>query len=117
MLFVVLPGKVTLPQLTVLKYKDKEQCSKKVHILENAKHKWKEIASLICSTPNRISTLEKKHNNDAGDCCREVFIECFINGKPEGAYSPDWNGLIELLNDVDLKTLAEETRSAIGMDN
>ena len=98
----------------MLKYKDKEQCSQKLRILENAKHKWKDIASLICRDPNRICTLENQYNNNPGDCCREVFIECFINGKPSGGYSPDWNGLIELLNDVHLETLAEQTRSAVS---
>ena len=96
----------------MLKYDAKEQRSQKVRIITNANHKWKDIASLICDDPNRISTLERQYN-DPGDCCRDIFIECLINGKPKGDYSPDWNGLIEVLSDVGLETLAEQTKSAV----
>ena len=97
--------------LTVLKYKDKDQASQRVRIIESAKHKWKDITSLICKDANKIPALEKQYS-DPSDCCRQVFMDCFINSKPED-YSHDWNGLIELLIDVDLKVLAEQVRKAI----
>ena len=102
-------------QLTLLKYKDKDQTSQRVRIIESAKHKWKDITSLICKDANKIPTLEKKYCNDPGECCRQVFMDCFINSKPEG-YSHDWNGLIELLIDVDLNLLAEQVQVAISSD-
>ena len=38
----------------------------------------------------------------------------FIENKPED-YSQDWRGLIELLDDVDLKALAEKVKHALQL--
>ena len=96
----------------MLKYKDKDHISQKVRIIESAKHKWKDITSLICKDSNKISALEKQYSCDPSDCCRQVFIDCFINSKPED-YPHDWSGLIELLNDVGLEHLAEQVHQAV----
>ena len=81
-----------------------------MRIIDGAKHKWKEITSLICSDTNKISTLEKQCNNILDDCLRQVLIECFIENKPQD-YSQDWKGLIEVLDDVGLQALAEEVKN------
>ena len=67
---------------------------------------------LICSDPNKINILEQKHHGDSENCLRQIFVEDFINKKPQ-KYSQDWNGLIELLGDVDLETLAEKVGTAL----
>ena len=93
---------MTLSQLVVLKPRSGE----KLRIIDSAKHKWKEITSLICSDTNKISTLEKQ---DSDDCLRQVLINCFLENKPQN-YSQDWNGLIELLDDVGLQVLADDVK-------
>ena len=42
-----------------------------------------------------------------------MFIENFINKKPQ-RYSQDWKGLIELLDDVRLETLAKKVKDAVS---
>ena len=84
----------------------------KLRIIDRAKHKWKEITSLICSDPNKISALEKQYNSNPDDCLREVLIKCFIENKPQN-YSQDWRGLIEVLDDVGLEALAEDVRKCL----
>ena len=101
-------GKVTLSQLVVLKPRS-GQSGSKLRIIDSAKHKWKEITSLICSDTNKISTLEKQYNT-LEDCLRQVLIECFIDNKPQN-YSHDWNGLIEVLDDVGLEVLAKDIQT------
>ena len=97
---------MTLSELVVLK-----RSGSKVRIVDSAKHKWKDITSLICGDTNKISTLEEQCS-DPSDCLRKVLIECFIENKPKG-YSQDWNGLIEVLDDVGLQSLAEEVVAKI----
>ena len=109
--FVHATAIVTLPQLVVVKYKDEALNNQKVRIISSAKHKWKDIASLICTDANKVCALEKQYS-DPSDCLRQVFIDCFISNKPE-KYTQDWYGLIELLDDVDLGTLAEQVRQAL----
>ena len=94
----------------MLKYKERGQ-EKKLRIIKEASCKWKDIASLICENPNKVSILEEVHRGRHEDCLRQTLIEDFINKKP-AEYSHDWNGLIELLDNVDLEALAEKLKNA-----
>ena len=102
----------TLDELMILKYTDKGE-KKKLRIISKASHKWKDIASLICDDANKTSILEQKYQNDPNECLRQVFIHNFINKKPHN-YTQDWSGLIELLDDIDLETVAKEVEHALS---
>lgn len=103
---------MTLPQLVVLKPRS-GQGGSKLRIIDSAKHKWKEITSLICSDTNKVSALEKQYNNNPEDCLRQVLIECFIENEPQD-YSQDWGGLIEVLDDVGLQALANDIKTFLS---
>ena len=98
----------TLDELLILKYMDKGK-KKKLRIISEASHKWKNIANLICDGTNKTTVLEKKCRGDPEECVEQALIDNFINKKPKN-YSQDWNGLIELLDDVGLETLAENVK-------
>ena len=100
-----------LDELLILKYTD-EGKKHKLQIIKEASHKWKDIANLICSDVNVTITLEDKCRGDPNECLKRTFIDYFINKKPQG-YTQDWNGLIELLDDIDLETLAEKVKHAL----
>jgi hypothetical protein len=102
-----------LQELMVLKYTDKGE-KEKVRIISEAAHKWKDIASLICGAPNKIAVVQQAcdHDTDPNERLRQVFIDNFISKKPQD-YSQDWNGIIELLDDVELETLAEKVKYAL----
>ena len=104
--------KPTLQDLLVLKYTDKGE-KKKLHIITEAEHKWKDITNLIFAEPNKAATLESKCSADSKECLKLAFIEGFIERPPE-KYSQDWSGLIELLDDVELKSLAEKISNALS---
>ena len=101
-----------LSALLVLKYTDKGE-KKKVRIINKASHKWKDIASLLSKDANVTSVLEQKCRGDPSECLKETFAEYFINKKPKD-YSQDWDGMIELLDDVGLEALAEEVKHALS---
>ena len=103
----------TLDELLILKYTNKGK-KHKVRIISEASHKWKVIASLICDDTNRTTVLEQRCPNDPEECLRQTLIENFISKKTK-KYTQDWNGLIELLDDVDLETLAEKVKDAISV--
>ena len=96
----------------VLKYSS-DTGVERLRIISEASDKWREIASIICDDPNKISVLELKYRDDPSQCLRQAFIDGFINKKPK-RYPQDWNGLIELLDDVGLQTLAEKVKHAIS---
>ena len=96
----------------ILKYMDKGK-KKRLRIINEASHMWKDIASLICGDTNKTRILEQKCHGDLNECLRQTFIDHFLNKKPQ-KYSQDWSGLIELLEDVDLETLAENVKQALS---
>ena len=102
----------TLDELLILKYTDKGE-KKKLRIINEARHVWKDIANLICDDANIASVLEEKCRGDHKECLKQTFIDNFINRKPKN-YSQDWNGLIELLDDIGLETLAENVKYALS---
>ena len=87
---------------------------KRVSIINEASHKWKDIASLICDDPNKIRAIEQQHQGNPNECLRQTLLDDFLDKKPEG-YSHDWNGLIELIVDVYLETLAQKIREALSL--
>ena len=102
----------SLDQLMILKY-IAEGVKKKVRIISEASHKWKNIANLICGDINITVIMEQKCHGDPEECLKQTFIDYFISKRPQG-YSQDWNGLIELLDDVSLETLAENVKQALS---
>ena len=97
--------------LLILKYTDKGE-KKKVRIIDKASHKWKDIASLLSDDANITSVLEQTHHGDPSECLKEAFTKYFINKKSK-RYSQDWDGVIDLLDDVGLEALAEEVKYAL----
>ena len=102
----------TLKELVILKYTENGKEKKQVHIIKEASNKWRDIAMVLSDDPNRIGVLEQQYQGRPEDCLRQLLIDEFINQKPED-YSQDWRGLIELLEDVDLKALAERVKHAL----
>ena len=102
----------TLEELLIFKFTD-EGKQHKLRITKEASHKWKDIANLISGDVNVTNILKEKCGGDPNECLKQTFIEYFINKKPQG-YTQNWNGLIELLDDVDLQTLAEKVKHALS---
>ena len=96
----------------ILKYTD-NGVKKKIRIISEASHKWKNIANLISGDINITTIMEQKCHSDPEECLKQTFIDYFISKKPQG-YSQDWNGLIELVDDVSLETLAEKIKQALS---
>jgi inosine/xanthosine triphosphate pyrophosphatase family protein len=97
----------------ILKYTDIGGKKKKIPIISKASHKWRDIATLLSHDANITSVVEQKCHSDPSECLRQTLAENFINKKPED-YSQDWDGMIELLDDVGLEALAEEVKLALS---
>ena len=110
-LYNVIDELPTLDELLILKYTE-EGKRHKVRIIKEASHKWKDIANLISGDVNVTNILKEKCGGDPNECLKQTFIDYFINKKPQ-KYTQNWNGLIELLDDVDLETLAEKIKDAL----
>ena len=99
----------------MLKYTKKGK-RHKLRIIKEASHKWKDIANLISGDVNVTNIVKDKCGGDRNKCLKQTFIDYFIDKKPQG-YTQDWKGLIELLEDVNLKSLAEEVKHALSLES
>ena len=103
---------VTLQELTVLKFKEKSGNVKKTRIISEASHKWRDIACLLCDDP--VPSLSSKYyTEDPQNLLRQIFVDYFIDKKSR-MYPQTWNGLLELLDDVGLESLAERVKEALS---
>ena len=55
---------------------------KKLRIISEASHKWKDITDLISNDANIASVLQQKCCGDPKECLRQAFVDHFINKKP-----------------------------------
>ena len=87
---------------------------KTVKIINSVSHRWWQITSLLSDDANKAEILSQKFNNDPQKCLEQLFKDCFIKNKPAvGRYSQDWDGLIELLEDIDEAVIAEKVREMV----
>ena len=103
----------TLHELTILKYTTSKGEKRRLSIINEACHKWKDIISLICDDSNRVGVLEDEYRGKPHDCLRQALTDDFIGKKPQ-RYSHDWNGLIEVLEDVGLESVAKKAKDAFS---
>ena len=104
--------KPTIDELSHLKY-EKDGDIKKISIIKDASHKWEDITQQLApKDPNLIKKLADKYRDNHEECLRAVLVEYFLNKKPEH-YDNDWDGLLELLEDVSLNELTAEIKDAL----
>ena len=106
---------VKIGDLHVLKRCDKSgKTMQTVNIINSVSHRWRQLASLLSDDINKAENLSQKFNNDPHMCLEQLFKDCFIKNKPAvDRYSQDWDGLIELLEDIDEAAIAEEVREIV----
>lgn len=93
----------------MLKWQNTNGDHKQTTIIDRICHKWEDIASLLSKKDNTVAVISQRHQNNPSQCVRQVFLDCFISNKPDH-YSQDWNGIIELLKDIQEEVLSEEVR-------
>ena len=85
-----------------------------VRIINRISHRWREITTLLSNDTNKAENLSLKFNNDPHKCLHQLFLDCFIKNKPANdRYSHDWDGIIELLEDIEEAALAEKVKEMV----
>jgi hypothetical protein len=70
----------TIEEFLLLKYTHKGK-KENLRIINEASHKWKDIANIICGGANVTTKLEDKHRGDPND---KHSLQHFIGKKPHG---------------------------------
>ncbi len=73
--------------------------------------KWDDAGDLLELTPARLQGIDRHHRGDVRQCCRDVLIDWIKNGSPR--YPPTWDGLIKLLINLELSSIADTLKLAL----
>jgi hypothetical protein len=79
----------------------------KWQVLSSVATRWRTLADLLGCDPSITSAIDGKHKGDPELCCREVFSQ-WLTGETGSA--PSWDDLLEALDDLKYKVLADELR-------
>ncbi len=101
-----------MSNLTLLKWTDSDKKKHKISVIDAISVKWPKVSDLLGFPPDETKRIEMNYSavEDRG---REV-ISRWLQCKAETyEYPTTWGGLIELLEDLDMSTLAEEIQSVV----
>ena len=94
-----------------MKWKNSAGATERVTILDDVCSEWKRIGDLLALNPGHLKAIENDNRGVAYDCCRAVFHDWLQ--EEEGEYSVTWEGLCELLEDMQLSNLANRLRKIL----
>ncbi len=101
-----------MKNLILLKWMDAEGKKQKLRIIDEVSPKWRDASSLLGLTPAHTQRIEMNYSR-VEDRCQEVFHVWLSNEEEATSYPSTWEGLIELLEDMELSALAKEIQTVV----
>ena len=101
-------AKPNMTNLTIFKWKNKDGEVKKFRLKSRVVHKWRDIGDIVTSY-EQLEVWDK--DKDSNGCCSAV-LNHWLN-HPPSQYPATWEGLIELLDDIELSNVAIELKVAL----
>ena len=97
----------------MLEWTDKDGQPQSLRVRDEMSVKWDDAGDLLELTPVRLQGIDSHRRGDVRQCCREVLIDWIKNGSPR--YPPTWDGLIKLLINLELSSIADTLKLALKM--
>lgn len=98
----------SLEKLTLLKWKDEQGTTQRLRLIRELSHEWETIGTLLHIGTPKLKNLSKKPEHN----CREVFEEWITNHGCD-QYPLSWDGISELLYDVENEAAAKKLEEAL----
>ena len=102
----------SLASLRLIKWQDEKGETKRYSLLKTVSSEWQRLGDLLQLSTDQLKNIKQK-SDDNVERCREVFaswIDC--EGCPP-CYPLTWEGLFELLIDVDRHTAMQQLKQAL----
>ncbi len=94
----------------MLEWTDKDGQPQILRVRDEMNANWDVAGDLLGLTPARLQIIDSQHR-DVRQCCRDVLIDWIKYGSPY--YPPTWDGLIKLLIDLELSSIADTLKLAL----
>ena len=105
---------LALKDLQLLKWTSPDGVVHRYRLVNHVSAKWKKFGRLINLTENQMKNWAKETDNEG---CWERVMETWLEGQGQDVYPPTWQGLFEMLEDVQfggvVPALKEAVESAI----
>ena len=101
-----------MDKLTLLKWTDNEHQVCQLFLINEISPDWKKASDLLGLTPSHTRRIEM-NNHTVEDRCREVMAEWLNHEDGAYNYSRSWEGLCQLLNDMNLANLAKNLHEIV----
>ena len=108
---------ITKDLLQLIKWKDKLGEMKELRLYDVLARIWKDVSDLLNLDGYTRKNTEMKYPEDSKQCIREV-IEQWLNDetKSDCNYKCTWNGLSQLLQDLQLSRVTKQLQEALRAD-
>ncbi len=98
--------------LVLLKWTDSDHKKHRIQIISQLSPKWSDVSDLLGFSTARIQQI-RQDNSGVQDCCKEV-MRLWLDSEDRACHYPTtWEGLIELLKDIELSSLASDIREVV----
>ncbi len=101
-----------MSNLVLLKWTDSNNKKQRIQIISELSPKWSDISDLLEFSTARIQQI-RQDNSGVQDRCKEVMRLWLDSEDGAYRYSTTWEGLIELLEDIELSALASDIQKVV----
>ncbi len=101
-----------MSNLVLLKWTDSKNEKHRIQIISELSPKWSDISDLLGFSPALTQQIELNYHR-VQDRCKEVMRLWLSSEEGVYRYSTTWEGLIELLEDIELSSLASDIQEVV----
>ena len=84
-----------------------------IKIRDNISLKWIEAGDLLGLSSERLKGIDLQRRGDVSMCIRDVLVD-WLHGN-QGSYPTTWEGVVHLLEDMELSALAQQLKIALHL--
>lgn len=102
----------TLRSLTIIKWRDDQGQTQRYSVLSMISHKWRKIGTLCGLKHAQLESIWMKNLKDPEPCCIDILTKWMEDGS--SYYAVSWEGLFELLGDLELPQVITDLQNALA---
>ena len=107
----------TMKNLTIIRRTDHKKQVHQLRLIDQMSPHWKKASDLLGLLPDHTNRIEMNHRT-VENCCREVMAQWLAHGADSMYnYTITWEGLCQLLEDMELSAIAENVRLIVRPDS
>ena len=100
-----------LHHLTVLKWTDSDGQKHSLRLRNEMSSRWRDVGDLLEVESSHMEGMDTHHRGDVRLCCRNVLVDWMQMEEP--SYPTNWEGLLLLLEDLELNQMAKKLKIAL----